>query len=442
MANIVPFKGIRYNQDIIDDIAKVMTPPYDVISKKEQEKFYNRHPNNIVKLILGSAKNNNVGKFHTKSAEYFNNWLDEDILVQDDAPAFYQTTIEYSLNNKKIIRSGIIALAELEPFEKGIILPHEQTFSKVKAERLNLLKKCHANFSSIFSIYSDSENLIQNRIQKSIGNSLPEIDFVDDFEHRHKLWRIVDPLVHKYVSDIFKKKIIFIADGHHRYETALNYRDWVANNTPGFNSSHPVNFVMMYLCGMEEPGLAILPAHRILTGLRESDLNGLIEKCGQFFDLVSIPVNKDSLEKSVNEMSCALKENALHNILGVCIKNLDKLYVMKLKAGVMEKKYKDELPDAIKNLDVTVLSSLIFKDILNLDQGMLDDENLFSYTTDTLEAVKRVVKEKSDITFILNPTRIEQISRIAKEGQIMPRKSTYFYPKVITGQVLNSLMSA
>ncbi len=441
MANILPFKGIKYNQNIIGDISKVATPPYDVISKEEQEKFLNRNPNNIIRLILGSAKDKNPGEFHTNAAEYFSKWCAEDILVQDALPALYQTTIEYSVNNKKMIRSGIIALAKLESFDKGVILPHEQTFSKIKSERLDLLKKCHANFSSIFSIYSDPENLIQQKIKESVGDSLPDIDFVDDSGHRQKLWSVTDPLVHGYVSAAMKKKTVFIADGHHRYETALNYRDLVAKNNPSFDSDHPANFIMMYLCGMEDPGLSILPAHRILTGIDSSTLNGLIEKCREFFDVTSIPVADNSIDKGVDKLVSALRENAACNIIGVCVKDIEKIYLMKLKPGVMDKKYENELSVAIRNLDVTVLSRLIFKDILDFNQSMLDDENLFSYTTDESEAVKKVLSGRSDIAFILNSTKVDQVRRIAKEGEVMPRKSTYFYPKVITGQVMNDLKS-
>ena len=439
MANILPFKGIRYNQNIIGDISKVATPPYDVISEEEQDVFLKRDQNNIIRLILGSTKDKTPGDFHTKAAEYFSKWRAENILVQDPLPALYQTTIEYSVNNKKMIRSGIIALAELEPFDKGIILPHERTFSKVKSERLNLLKKCHANFSSIFSIYSDPENLIQEKIKETVGDTLPDIDFVDDSGHRHKMWSVTDPLVHGYVSAAMNKKTIYIADGHHRYETALNYRDLVAKETPSFSSDHPANFIMMYLCSMEDPGLSILPAHRILTGIDSSALNGLVEKCREFFDVTSIPVTRDSINKSVDKLVSALRENAASNIIGVCIKDIEKIYLMKLKPGVMDKKHKNKLSSAIRNLDVTVLSRLIFKDMLNFDQSMLDDKNLFSYTTDESEAVKKVLSEKSDIAFILNSTKVDQVRRIAKEGEVMPRKSTYFYPKVITGQVMNDL---
>jgi len=442
MANILPFKGIRYNQNIIGDISKVATPPYDVISKEEQEKFLKRNPNNIIRLILGSTKDKNPGEFHTNAAEYFSKWCAEDILVQDALPALYQTTIEYSVNNKKMIRSGIIALAKLEPFDKGVILPHEQTFSKVKSERLDLLKKCHANFSSIFSIYSDPENLIQQKIKESVGDSLPDVDFVDDSGHRHKLWSVTDPLVHGSVSAAMKKKTVFIADGHHHYETALNYRDLVAKNNPSFDSDHPANFIMMYLCGMEDPGLSILPAHRILTGIDPSALNGLIEKCREFFDVTSIPVADGSIDKGVDKLVSALRENAACNIMGVCIKDIEKIYLMKLKPGVMDKKYENELSVSIRNLDVTVLSRLIFKDILDFNQSMLDDENLFSYTTDESEAVKKILSGRSDIAFILNSTKVDQVRRIAKEGKVMPRKSTYFYPKVITGQVMNDLGAA
>ncbi|MBW1759394.1 MAG: DUF1015 domain-containing protein, partial [Deltaproteobacteria bacterium] len=260
MAKIIPFKGILYNPTQVDNMVDVVAPPYDVISPEEQEKLHDRHPNNVVRLILGKTSENDTpdNNRHTRAANYFNKWCSEDILSQDKCPAFYLTIVEFSLGNKRIIRYGLIALVGLEPFEKGIILPHEKTFSKVKSERLELMKLCKANFSQIFSLYSDQSGIL-NSLKDAVADTQPDIDFVDDKGERHKLWRITDAAVHQHVSDAMKEKRLFIADGHHRYETALNYRDWVAKNNPDFNADHPANYIMMYLCSMEDPGLIVFP---------------------------------------------------------------------------------------------------------------------------------------------------------------------------------------
>lgn len=438
MAKVIPFKGICYNTDKIAGMADVVTPPYDVISEEQQEMFYKRHPNNIIRLILGKNNNDNGLDTHTRSAIFFNEWLKENILIKDKKPAFYKTTIEFTVDDKQVVRNGMIALVGLEPFEKGIILPHETTYSKVKSERLELVKKCHANFSSIFSLYSDPALRIENILTNDTSGKAPDINFVDDEGHIHKLWRVTNLSSQKSISDEMKDKIIFIADGHHRYETALNYRNWIAENNPDFDDNHPAAYVMMYLCSMEDPGLLVLPAHRIVKGVPENKRFQFINKCKQYFDIIEMPYT-DNLDKTKKKFVEVLKSNSFQNIIGVCINNIPKLYLMTLKQNVMKKMFGNELPEAIRNLDVTVLTRLVLMEVLGFDQKSLDNEKLISYSTIESKAIDDAISGKGDISFILNSTKIEQVKRIAEERQTMPRKSTYFYPKVITGQVINLL---
>jgi len=439
MAEIVPFKGILYNPDKIDNMAEVVTPPYDVISENECNNYHKANPYNIIRLILGQKNNTGKAGCHARAADFFQKWLADDILIQDKAPAFYVTTIEFSLENKTVTRYGLTALVRIEPFDKGVILPHEKTFSKVKSERLGLLQKCHANFSSIFSLYSDPQDKILDCLKDALSNKSPDMDFMDDKGSRHKLWRITDRTLHEHITDAMKNKKLFIADGHHRYETSLNYREWVSGNNPDFNSEHPANFVMMYLCSMEDPGLIILPAHRVLSGLADMELSSVIKKCDDYFDITIISYKNDENKKVKHDFISTLKANSSENVIGVCMKNSPELFILTLKPQVMEKLFSDNLPVAIRNLDVTVLTNLVLTKILGFDQTRLDDENLFSYTTDYSEAIDVAASGKADISFILNPTLIAQVKQIAEQGFAMPRKSTYFYPKVITGQVLNRL---
>jgi uncharacterized protein (DUF1015 family) len=441
MAEIIPFKGILYNTDKIGNMADVVTPPYDVISDNERDEYHKANPYNIIRLILGKKEEHDPDKrnHHAKASNYFTKWLDDGILVQDKVPAFYLTTHEFPLENKTVTRYGLIALARLMPFDRGIILPHEKTFSKIKSERLGLLKKCHANFSSIFSLYSDQQNIISNSLKDAVSDKSPDMDFTDDKGHKHKLWRITDRDMHAYVADAMKDKKLFIADGHHRYETSLNYREWISANNPDFNADHPANFVMMYLCSMEDPGLSILPAHRILTGLTDAELSSFKKKYDNFFNITPIPYKNNDNEKAKDTFISTMKANRGKNIIGVFMKNCPELLLLIPKPQVMEDIFSDTMPAAIRSLDVTVLTNLILTRILNFDQKRMDDEELFSYTTDYSEAIDAVAQGKADITFILNPTLIKQVKEIAETGLIMPRKSTYFFPKVITGQVLNRL---
>ena len=441
MAEIVPFKGILYNTGKIGNMEEVVTPPYDVISKNERDAYHKANSYNIIRLILGKKNGNDpdMAANHSKAAGYFKKWLADGILVQDKEPAFYLTTIEFPLGNSTITRYGLTALARLVPFDKGIILPHEKTFSKVKSERLGLVKKCHANFSSIFSLYSDHRNMILNSQKDAVSDKSPDMEITDDKGHTHRQWRITDRDLHAYVADAMKDKKLFIADGHHRYETSLNYKEWISANNPDFNAEHPANFIMMYLCSMEDPGLTILPAHRILTGLTDTELSSFIKNCDDYFDITKISYENNDNEKAKHNFISILKTGSAKNIIGVFMKNHPELFLLTLKPQVMEDNFSGVMPAAIRSLDVTVLTNLMLTKILGFDQKRMDDEKLFSYTTDYSKAIDAVASGAADITFILNPTLIKQVKQIAEMGLIMPRKSTYFFPKVITGQVLNRL---
>ena len=441
MAEVLPFRGILYNPQKIRNLSDVVTPPYDVISKLEQHDFYERHPQNIIRLILGKTTEKDTvnNNYYTRASDFLKNWFSENILEQDTTPAFYLTSMDFSLENKILTRYGIIALVALEPFKNGVIVPHESTFSNVKTERFGLMKSCHANFSPIFSLYSDSKSIIIDKLKGPALKQTPVIEFTDYDGHRHRMWRITDLDSCRYVSNAMQEKRLFIADGHHRYETALDYRDWISSSNPDFNKDHPANYVMMYLNSMEDTGLVILPAHRMVKGLKSSITASFINQAEDYFDILTIPFMDSDFEKARAEFKSILKSNTSKNIIGVLMKGSMKFYLLTLKSGVMERIFSNELPEALRNLDVTVLTHLIFMEIFGFDNSKLDNESIITYSSSEKQAIEAAVSGKCDISFILNPTKIEQVRDIANKGLIMPRKSTYFYPKVITGLVMNKL---
>jgi uncharacterized protein (DUF1015 family) len=347
--------------------------------------------------------------------------------------------MEFSFEGNRVTRYGLIALIRLEPFEKGIVLPHERTFSKVKSERLELMKSCHANFSPIFSLFSDEENRIATKLMHIAQNKSADIVFTDKTEQKHRLWRITDNSDHQYISDALKDKKIFIADGHHRYETALNYRDWLSTHTSNFNGNHPANYVMMYLSSMEDSGLIVLPAHRMLNEVPVEKRESLILKAKKYFDIITLPYSDDQHKENLSQFISILKSNDSKHCIGVCLKDCPELHLLILKPGIMENMFGGEMPEVIRNIDVTVLTRLIFMELLGFDQARLDNEKLIAYSSIAEDAVNAVFAGRHDIAFILNPTKIQQVRDIANAGLIMPRKATYFFPKVITGQVMNSL---
>lgn len=443
MAEVLPFRGICYNPENINDMADVITPPFDVISEQARNDFYDRHPNNIIRLVLGKSfpDDSQTRNRHTRAAGYLSTWLKKQILIRDPAPAIYLTSVDFSVENHRLTRYGLIARVRLEPFEKKIILPHEKTFSKVKSERLELIKACRTNFSPIFSLFPGGMDILET-LQAEVGDRAPEIDLVDPAGHRHKMWRLTDTRTHVDIARAFKAKKLFIADGHHRYETALNYREWLARRTSGFDTTHPANYVMMCLCSMDDPGLVILPAHRLFKDIGAEHLGALLPGVNQYFDVTEIPFGDAARPAAQIELSTALSALNAENAIGVFIKNTSAFYLFRLKPGIMKAMFGNELPEALMDLDVTVLTHLVLMYILGFDQQRLDNEKLVGYASGVDQAVAEVAAENYDIAFILNPTRIEQVRRVAEAGLIMPRKSTYFFPKVLTGIVMNLLSEA
>jgi uncharacterized protein (DUF1015 family) len=439
MAEVKPFKGVLYNTKHIDDPAEVIAPPYDVISSAYQDDLYQRHPNNVIRLILGKSEPEDMdtNDLHKRSANYFKQWLADDILIYDTTEAFYLTNVEFSVEDRRVTRYGIIGLVRLEPFDKGVVLPHERTFSKVKSERLNLMKHSRANFCSIFGLYSDNEGIL-DRVKATVGSKTADIDLTDDQGARHKLWRLTDELNLTDIQTALAPKTIYIADGHHRYETALSYRQWLKETDPQFNDHHPANYVMMSLSSLEDPGMVIFPAHRLIKDVPEQAMASLIPQLNEYFNVQSISMNQ-GVDMALLKADAALAANKHRNAFVVHLKDDRAIHVLVLKDGVMQERYGSELPQPLLDLDVTVLTRLVMMDLLDFDKARLDDATKISYRTTSQGAVDAVLDGKAEIAFILNPTRIEQVQRVAEHGLIMPRKSTYFYPKIISGQVMNTL---
>jgi len=442
MADIFPFRGIRYDLEKVGSLANVTTPPYDVISDEEQDLFYERHPNNVIRLDKGkpTASDDSADNPYTRAAEYFKNWRADGVLQKDSTPCFYLTTVEFSINGQTVTRYGLIARVRLEPFENGVILPHEETYSKIKSERLELMKACHANFSHIFSVYTDKAGLIQTL--KSAASELPpEVEFTDDARHHHKMWCIDDAPTQQTIADALKNRRLFIADGHHRYETALSYRDWIASQTPDFSPDHPANFIMMYLCSIEDKGLIILPTHRLLTRVSESERNTFVHKAEHYFDVQTFAFgkNREGQDQAQTKLMAAMQANPDQHIIAGYIKGYPQFYVFTLKPGIMKQKFAAEIPEPLRELDVTVLTRIILTELLDFDRADLDNETLINYTSSAAEAIEAVDAGNHDMAFILNAPSNKQVRYIAEAGHTMPRKTTFYYPKAVTGQVMNSL---
>ncbi len=439
MATVIPLTGTVYNQDKIKDMAEIVTPPYDVISPQEEDDFIRRHPNNMIHLILGKSKagDNGTENCHTRAGRQLGKWRADGILVDDEKPAFYLTSTEFELDGKQVTRLGLTGLVALEPFEKGVVLPHERTFSKVRSERLERTKACQANLSAIFALYADNGDVFAI-LEKTASSEKPCMDFIDRTGQHQKMWRITGPSTCSTISGLMNDKKIFIADGHHRYETALAYQEWLRASRGDLSPDDPANHVLMYLTSTVDPGLVIRPAHRLLHGIPETGISEFTRKAGKLFDITTVGNEKSPLEETKQAFVSAL-ETSPENTFGACLRESRIFYLLSPKPGIVDKMLAAEIPEVLRSIDVTVLTRLLLMDVLGYDRKRLDNEKMISYTSVSSDAIDFAVNGKCDIAVILNPTRMDQVKRVAEEGLIMPRKATYFYPKVITGQVLYML---
>ena len=440
MAEVIPFKGYRYNQDLIEKLADVMAPPYDVISPQEQAELYQRHPNNVIRLILGQQRqgDDHNENTYTRARTHLYQWIENHILVRDAQPNFYLTRLEFKVDDRLVTRYGLMGLVGLRPFSDNVVLPHEHTFSKVKSERLRLMKTTNANLCPIFGLYADQEGQMDALQRSLVSGRSADMELYDESNFRHQLWCLNDPQSLARITTFFNSQKIYIADGHHRYESALNYREWVKSNTSDFSDAHPTNFVMMSLCSMHDAGMVILPAHRLLHSVPKASLLQLKEQAGQFFDVIEIDIAQ-GLGSGLPQAQKVLDWNSKDNAIGFIAGDPGLLWVLLLKKGVMDELFSQEIAAPLRDLDVTVVTQLILMKLLGLEQSDLDDEHRIVYCTSAREAAASVADGSVDAAFILNPTRIEQVQRISEFGLTMPRKSTYFFPKVISGQVFNIL---
>ena len=447
MAHIIPFKGILYNKEKIGDIKDIVALPYDVISPTEQENLYKRHENNVVRLILGKESNSDTpdNNRYTRAKNSFESWQRDSILIKDAFPSIYVYSQEYHLGEtegfEKKKRIGFIALSKLEDFGEGGIHPHENTLSKPKEDRLKLLQHCNANFSSIFGLFSDPSKRIDSVLKDYMRHS-PLYDLVDDAGMRHTLWAIRDNRAIQIITSVMSDKQVFIADGHHRYETAINYRNEMRGKLPDFSGEELYNYVMMYFTNTNPEGLSILPIHRLVSNLSDFDKKKMVEKAGEFFNIEKLSFN-ESDEKAVRKrLFSDMKERGeKEHIFGMYIGD-DDYILLTLKEGGQGSgvRGQEEVNSKqLKKLDVTILHTILIEKILGISDKSLAEQKNITYTISGDEAIKDVKSGKYQIALFLNPTKIEEVKDVAAAGEKMPQKSTFFYPKLITGLVMNKL---
>ncbi len=441
MAEIVPFRGLYFDSGKVPNLNDVITPPYDVIEPEEQRKFFSRSPYNMIHLILGMhcSLDENSEDQYNRAGGLFRKWLEEGILKRDPVPAIYPYEIEYRLSpslSKK--RKGFVCLLKLEEFATGCVRPHEKTYEATKSERLKLMCCCNANLSQIFALYSDPADVIMHYLEQG-RESEPLINFVDETGIKHKIWRTTEKSILRKVHSLMKDKSIFIADGHHRYETALNYMKMMKEQFPERGEKASFNYVMVYLANLNHSGVTILPTHRMLTELDNFDFHQFLERAMHYFEIEEYPFNHTNKEEVFDKFIEKLASYERRGgTFGYYVRGSEKFILLKGKKQLIRSFLQEKgLPEAMLSLDVVILTHLILKHLLEVPDDFLCDEKRMWYEHDAQKAISLVDSGQYRMTFLINPTRIDQVQAIASAGLIMPHKATYFYPKVITGTILN-----
>ena len=425
MAVIKPFKALRYTKKA-GEINTLACPPYDIVPEGQRIALIENNPNNMIRLELPKGENP-----YQEAKSLLDEWLEADILTHDEEEGIYIYEEEFKSQvdhgEVKKLR-GFICRVKIENFSSGIVLPHEETLSKAKEDRLNLMKSTFCNFSQIYSLYIDEQHTTEQRLDNLVKATKPRYEF-DDGLVIHRMWVVNDKLAIQAIADDFADRKLYIADGHHRYETSINFKNYLKESgiyCPG------ADYIMMMLVDMSHPGLVVFPTHRLIRDIENFDGEKLIADCAEYFD-IETREDVSSMEEKLTELYDQGKK-----AFGYYGGN-GKWTLLTLKDISVMDDILPEKSDASRQLDVAVLHSLVLEKLLGIDKENMANQVNLTYTRSFDEAIESVDKAESQCAFIINPTRVEEIGAVARAGEKMPQKSTYFYPKIITGLVMNDL---
>jgi uncharacterized protein (DUF1015 family) len=428
MAEICPFRGIRYNQGIVKDLAKVICPPYDVIAPEQQRIYYKMSDYNAIRLehAIEQPGDNVTDNIYSRAAVTLQQWLKEGVLQVEGQPAFYMHDHYFAHLGEKRKRRELIARVKLAQWGDGIY-PHEETFSKAKSDRLQLMRACQANFSPLFALYQDSGGEIV-KILSEASQDKPVMELANSDEG-HTVWAVTEPRFVQRISELLVAQPLYMADGHHRYETALAYQQERARKLACVTRKEAFNYVMMTLVDFSDPGLVILPISRLVGGIAPSVLAELENRLRKLFTLEYIPLGKDLIDR----LKRGVIAGAFLGVLG-----LKPQLVVALRQR-QDASIVDMLPGshspAYRNLNVALLTDTVLGGIL----GLAPDSGNIAYTADIDEACQKIKQGIYQLAFLLSPPQPEMVKAVADAKDRMPRKSTYFYPKLPAGLIINSL---
>jgi len=434
MAEVRPLRGIRYAKEKVGDIAQVVTPPYDVISKEAQAAYYARSPYNVIRLELGqtTADDSTLNTIYTRAAATLAEWRLQQVLQEETAPCYYLYQQIFTHDGQQYTRTSLIARVRLESWDAKVVLPHEHTLAKAKDDRLQLLRACAANLSPVMSLYDDPQGRIRRLLTSYAEHA--EVHITDEAGEEHRLHPIRDEQQIASIQDFFTERQLYIADGHHRYETALAYRQQILEQRKELHPEDAANFVLMALIDVDDPGMLVLPTHRMLFGLEQNMLDMLTEaQFARYFTVQTLPTTLTS-ETIVQRMTEAGQEQpALVFATG------KQTLLLTLNEQGKQKMQESGHSEAWNSLDVAVAQHLVMEDILGLSAENMTAGTHVRYTRDPQQALHAVESGETQAAVLLNATRVRQIRDVAQADNRMPQKSTYFYPKLTTGLVINPL---
>jgi uncharacterized protein (DUF1015 family) len=430
MAIISPFQAWRYAPDRVE-LAQVVTQPYDKISAEMQERYYKCSPYNLVRIILGKRLPGDGERenLYTRAAASFQDWRRSGILSQDPRPSLYRYSQIFKVpgSQSRSERQGFIALGRLEDYSAGVVFRHELTHSGPKADRLDLLRATRAHCEQIFMLYDGSPEI--DALLDSPAP--PAADVADEYGVRHRIWPISDPAAIAAVQAQMRERKLIIADGHHRYETALTYRDERRAAAPG--AAHaPYDLMMMTLFDMNSPGLVILPTHRVVYGLPSFSTSRLQAGATEFFTLEEVDPAMDA------DGATALLREAGHAGTAVLAATAERLLLMHTPKAIGSNRFAGLSPRQ-QSLDVVQLHKCLLEGVLNISEEAIRNLENISYYRDPADALAQVRSGQAQAAFLMNPVRMEQVREIAFAGEVLPQKSTDFYPKLLSGLTIYAM---
>lgn len=428
MPEIRPFAGIRFNPRVIEDFSRIVAPPYDVIDPEDHAELLASDPHNVVKLILGSEPGK-PGDYE-KEAALMAKWLDEGILVRDPSPCYYLIEDTFNLpgESSSYRRWGIIGRVRLEPLDTGRIHPHERTHQGPKEDRLRLMKVFKGNLSQVFALFDGDAAVVKETIS-GVFQAAPDIDIRDRDGIGRKMWIIKDPSVIDRISELLRDRNYYIADGHHRYETALTYAELMAAATDDPDPDDGYNFLMMALMGMEDPGLAILPTHRLLHGFENFHFNALKTCLSEHFTLQETrPGIAKQIRAGTSPSGLSRRGFVLY------CPGSDRLFTALLREDVDLAREIPDLPEPVRELDVTLAERFLMMGCLGMTPDQISHQEHLEYHKDVGQAMERA-RAEGQVLILMPATGMDDLVAVTSVRERMPQKSTFFYPKLLTGLV-------